>query len=298
MLLDLLRLFGGPLLAAVIGGLIVHFATRRRDAENERRKQRIDYLLKAYRTLAHSTHRAMSQDQQEAFESALSDVVLLGDADQIRLSRGVIARLADGGEASVDDLLVSFRMALRQELDLKDDGLKQVPIVRFSQLDAHTPLRVVESWSVKREKTEAAVAAAASATLGALTATASGTAHQPSVRTEDFTVVDELRDLARVAPGAAIVSAYGQVRAALAALLDADEAETRDAPELAQQAADRGLITSKAVETVQGLAVMKDLSRGGGAGTGLTPNKAEEFIDLVAAMLYVVSRSQSDRQAS
>jgi hypothetical protein len=52
-ILDPLRLLGGPLLAAVMGDLIVHFATRRRDAENERRKQRIDYLLKAYRTLAH-----------------------------------------------------------------------------------------------------------------------------------------------------------------------------------------------------------------------------------------------------
>jgi hypothetical protein len=63
-ILDPLRLLGGPLLAAVMGGLIVHFATRRRDAENERRKQRIDYLLKAYRTLAHLAHRQMSQEQK------------------------------------------------------------------------------------------------------------------------------------------------------------------------------------------------------------------------------------------
>jgi hypothetical protein len=245
-ILDLLRLLGGPLLAAVIGGLIVHFATRRRDAENERRKQRIDYLLKAYRTLAHSAHRDLSREQKEAFESALSDVVLLGNPDQTRLARQIIARLADGGEASVDDLLVSFRKALRQELDLKDDGLEQVPVVRFNELDTHTPLRVVESWSVKRDKTEAAAVAA----VTAATATATASAHQPHVRVSDFTAgVDELRELARVAPGAAVVSAYGQVRTALMSLLGADESDTRDAPEFAEWAADQDLITREAVET-------------------------------------------------
>jgi hypothetical protein len=61
----------------------------------------------------------------ESFENALPDVVLLGDADQIRLSREVIARLADGREASVDDLLVSFRKALREELDLKRRRLEE-----------------------------------------------------------------------------------------------------------------------------------------------------------------------------
>lgn len=291
MLLDVLRQVGGPLLAAIIGGLIVHFATRRRDAENERRRQRIDYLLKAYRTLADSAHRVMSQEQTESFEGALSDVVLLGNADQIRLAREIGAKLADGGEASVDDLLVSFRKVLREELDLKDDGLTQVPVVRFNELDSHTALRVVESWSVKRDKTEAAVAAA-------VTATGTGAAHQPQVRIVNFTGIDELRELARVAPGAAVVSAYGQVRTALMGLLNAAESDTRDAPEFAQWAADQGLITHEAVDTVQGLAVMKDLSRGGGAGTGLTPEKANEYIDLAAAMLYVISRSQADQQAS
>lgn len=294
MLLDVLRLVSGPLLAAVIGGLIVHLATRRRDAENERRKQRIDYLLKAYRTLAYSAHRDMSQEQKEAFEGALSDVVLLGDVDQIRLAREIGTKLADGGEASADDLLVSFRKALREELDLKDDSLKQVPIVRFNGLDTHAPLRVVESWSVRQAETEASVVAAVTST-----ATATALAHDPAVRTVDLTAgVGELRELAQVAPGAAVVSAYGLVRAALVPLLGVDEAEARDAPELARQAADRGLITREAVETVHGLAVMKDLSRRGGAGTGLTPEKAHEYIDLAAAMLYVIGHSRHDRQAS
>jgi hypothetical protein len=42
---------------------------------------------------------------------------------------------------------------------------------------------------------------------------------------------------------------------------------------------------------------MKDLSRRGAAGTGLTPEKANEYIDLAAAMLYVINRSRRARQA-
>jgi len=292
-LLEVLRVVGSPLLAAIVGGWFVHLATRRRDAENERRRQRIDYLLKAYRTLTHSTHRDMSAEQAEAFENALSDVVLFGDAEQIRLARQVIAGLASGGKASLDELLVSFRRALRRELNLKNDDLQQVPVVRFKGLDGHTPLSVAESWSVKRDRTEAAVAAAVTAS-----ATATASAHNPSVRTVNFTGIDELRDLARVAPGAAVVSAYEQVRSALMALLNADEPDGRDAPEFARWAAEQGLISHDAVETVQGLAVMKDLSRRGGAGTGLTPDKANEYIDLAAAMLYVISRSRPDQRAS
>jgi hypothetical protein len=38
-------------------------------------------------------------------------------------------------------------------LDLEDDGLQQVPVIRSNELDSRTLLRVVESWSVKRDKT-------------------------------------------------------------------------------------------------------------------------------------------------
>ena len=100
-MLDLLRYVGGPLLAAIIGGVIVHLATRRRDAENERRKQRIEYLVRAYRTLTHSAHRDMSSERAEAFEDALSDVVLFGNADQIRLAREVIEALVSGDAVSL-----------------------------------------------------------------------------------------------------------------------------------------------------------------------------------------------------
>lgn len=284
MILDALRFVGGPLLAAIIGGLIVHFATRRRDAENERRRQRIDYLVGAYRTLTHSAQRELSGERAEAFEDALSDVVLFGDADQIRLARETIEALAEGGEAPVDALLVSFRSALRRELDLRHDGLQKVPVVRFrGPDDHHTPLKVQEAWEVAARTT---VDAVASATPIPRIPTA---VSDSTPRVVDLTSqIEGLRKLARAAPGAGVVTSYGHVVAALRSLVDAQDGDERDAPALAREAASRGLVTSQLVETVEGLAVLKDLSRQGGSGTGLSVEKADDYVDLVAAALYVL----------
>jgi len=201
--------------------------------------------------------------------------------------------LAGGGTAPLDALLVSFRTALRDELDLDEDDLRQVPVVRFGFRHDHPALTVQDSWSVRRDKIEASFAAAFAAT-----ATGTASAHDPTVQTAHFTGVAELRELAQVAPGAAVVSSYSQVRSALATLLNVETSDVRDAPELARSAAARSLIAREAVETIEGLAVLKDLSRRGGAGTGLDPEKANEYVDLAAAMLYIISRSRPGKQAS
>jgi hypothetical protein len=57
---------------------------------------------------------------------------LLGNDDQIRLARETIKTLADRREAPMDALLVSLRDALRGELDLRRDDLRQVPVVRMT----------------------------------------------------------------------------------------------------------------------------------------------------------------------
>jgi hypothetical protein len=285
--MDAVRAVGGPLLAAVIGGLIVHFATRRRDADNERRRQRIDYLVRAYRTLAHSAHRELTGEKAEAFEDALSDVVLFGNADQIKLAREISEALASGGEAPVDRLLVSFRSALRGELDLSRDSLDKVPIIRFrTRDDVHAPVQVGELWQVRIHQTQASVAAAVSTS-----------AHTP--RNVDLGEgIAELRTMATAAPGAAVVTAYGLVVEALTALLGEPRQSGRDAPDLARVAARRGLVTNQLVETVQGLAVLKDLSRREGAGTGLSVAKAIDYIELVAAALYVIRTARPGELSS
>jgi hypothetical protein len=111
--------------------------------------------------------------------------------------------------------------------------------------------------------------------------------------------VQGLRELARAAPGAAVVTAYGYVTAALKELLAEDddrEPEQHDAPALAQAAANHGLVSDQLVDTVYGLTVLKDVGLRGGAGTGLSVEQANEYIDLVSAALYVLHSGRGERR--
>lgn len=244
MIIDVLRFVGGPLLAAIIGGLVVHFAARRRDVENERRRQRVDYLVGAYRTLTRAAHRELSGERAETFEDALSDVILLGNDDQIRLARHTIATLADRREAPMDALLVSLRDALRHELYLRSDDLRQVPVVRITWgAEEHpSPLKLDNAREVSfadwAARTGASVASAASASNQA-----SSGEPRPTLLPESVDLsrdIRRLRELASAAPGAAVVTGYGHVTAALRRLLDEvsdlEEPHEHDAPALARAA--------------------------------------------------------------
>lgn len=153
----------------IIGGVIVHVGARRRDVENEQRRQRVDYLVGAYRTLTRAAHRELSGERAETFEDALSDVILLGNDDQIRLARETIKTLADRLAAQMDALLVSLRDALRGEVDLRSDDLRQVPVVRMTwgTEERPSPLRLDDarevSFADRAALTGASVASAASA---------------------------------------------------------------------------------------------------------------------------------------
>lgn len=109
MLLDLLRYGLSPLFAAIIGGVVVHFAARSRDLENARRGQGLDYLLSAYRALANVTHRPLEGETARAFETALADVILLGDATQVELAKQVSTELAEKHSTDLDGLLTQIR---------------------------------------------------------------------------------------------------------------------------------------------------------------------------------------------
>ena len=136
---DFIRAIGGSLLSALLGGLIVHLAARRRDVENDRRKQRIDYLIGAYQVLVRSAHRSLEGERAESFENAISDVILLGNNQQIELARELIRAFAEDHGASVDDLLVSLRKALRHELGLQADPLSEVPTIRLVTAERSRP---------------------------------------------------------------------------------------------------------------------------------------------------------------
>ncbi|MGH3904314.1 MAG: hypothetical protein ACRDTE_09005 [Pseudonocardiaceae bacterium] len=94
------------------------------------------------------------------------------------------------------------------------------------------------------------------------------------------------------------MTSYGHVIAALRGLLGAPEADDRDAPDLARDAAANDLVTPQLVETVEGLAVLKNLSRRDGAGTGLSVEQADDYVELVAAALYVLYTVRPEPRAT
>lgn len=268
------------LFAAVVGGSVVHFLTRRRDAESERRKQRLDYLMSAYRILAHAAHRNLEGERGERFESALDDILMLGSQEQIAEARQVINSLATDRQASIDGLLVTLRRDLRTELDLPDDGLKEVPSVRLG-----------ESFDKAAARTGAAAAGAVTQAGASMDV---GARETPKSRRR----LQELRALVARAPGAAVVGAYQEVSAALNELLEHNEASAgaqTDGVVLAQIAASSGFVSEQLLETIRGLAIMKDIGWGGGSGTGLSAEQANQYLDLATAALYVLDHGAAAR---
>jgi len=115
------------ILGAAIAVVLTHRLTSRRDQENRRNDLRVQYLLTAYRTLADTSHRDLVPGSAivGAFEQGLADIQLLGSKDQAEMAIAVGKALGEKGEAPMDELLLSLRDELRDELRL--DSLAQPP---------------------------------------------------------------------------------------------------------------------------------------------------------------------------
>jgi len=125
-----------PLLSAVVGasvgGLVVHRSTAARDARNAQRSLRIEHLVSAYRRLVGASHRpAYDAELNSGLENALSDVVLLGQRAEVDEAAAFMARFAEFGEASLDQLLRDLRSSLRSELKLEVLPMPNPSILRI-----------------------------------------------------------------------------------------------------------------------------------------------------------------------
>jgi len=117
------------LIGAIVGGLVVHLLTSRRDRLNKRRDKRIDYLIQAYRRFESCAHRQWSEDNKVAaaevaavmseLESAVADIQLFGSSLQVKLAQDFSRQFAGQRGASFDKLLDDLRSDLRAELDLE-----------------------------------------------------------------------------------------------------------------------------------------------------------------------------------
>jgi hypothetical protein len=135
------------LLGVGIRLLIMQAVQQRRERENRQINERLRTLIAAYKTLGGSFTGDLSVDPRhlrdlrpapdplppvsgpestdrsrrirDTVEAALSDIVLLGTEEQVRLASTAAAELVAGRPVHTHDLVVSLRSFIRQVLDLE-----------------------------------------------------------------------------------------------------------------------------------------------------------------------------------
>ena len=121
------------ILGAVIGGFVAHRLTVKREVDNARRNQRIDFLLSAYRRLINSSSRGrnLSQEYRDDLESALSDIILLGGHKEIEAAQDFMKEMNEGNSGSLDPVIETLRNSLRSELGLEQTVLPRPHTLRI-----------------------------------------------------------------------------------------------------------------------------------------------------------------------
>ena len=117
------------LLVAIVIGLggwyVVHRLTSTRDQLNRRNDLKVEYLLKAYRSLSNALTRKSPDEFALQFEEAVSDIQLLGSPNQVELLHKALSEPdSDGGYMGVNDVLEELRCDLRNELALEKISIK------------------------------------------------------------------------------------------------------------------------------------------------------------------------------
>ena len=138
MLTTLLGLAVITLIGVGVRLLLMQTVQQRRERENRQINERLRTLIAAYKTLGGSftgdlavdpTHlrdlaevRRLGSDRsrriRDAVEAALSDIVLLGTEEQVRLAAKAATELAEGRPVHTAALVISLRDFIRGVLDL------------------------------------------------------------------------------------------------------------------------------------------------------------------------------------
>ncbi len=105
---------------AVLGWLIAHWFTSKRDANNKKRELRLQYLINAYSTLACDVaQRALDDKGIAKLEHVLAEIQLFGTTRQIELAKALAIEAASKREFPLDPLINTLRDELRTELNLE-----------------------------------------------------------------------------------------------------------------------------------------------------------------------------------
>src|SRR5205823_4339548 len=93
----------------IVGWFVAHRLNARRDQANKRREQRVQYLIEAYRRLAKAVHHSRLYEVADEVQSAIADIQLFGNEEQIQQVVAFVKEMAEKKEASLDNLLNTLR---------------------------------------------------------------------------------------------------------------------------------------------------------------------------------------------
>jgi hypothetical protein len=106
-------------IVGILGWIVAHRLTAKRDLANKRRELRVKYLIDAYRQLEGAGNRIESSSKWTELESAIADIQLLGTPEQVEMAKRFAEEFAENRVASLDNLLFDLRETLRAELQLE-----------------------------------------------------------------------------------------------------------------------------------------------------------------------------------
>lgn len=117
---------------AIVGWIVAHRFTAKRDLDNKRRDLRVTFLIDAFRRIADAANRTehAKNEHNQKLESAISDIQLFGTKDQVELAHEFSIQIAMAGTSDLTKLLEALRADLRTELNLEQVA-NQVAILRF-----------------------------------------------------------------------------------------------------------------------------------------------------------------------
>jgi hypothetical protein len=110
---------------AVVGWVIAHYFTSKREVQNKRREIRVSFLIEAYQKLENAIQRSSTKVGAD-LELVVANIQLFGSEEQILLAKKIANDIANNGSADLEPLLKNLRTNLRDDLQLSktDDGIQ------------------------------------------------------------------------------------------------------------------------------------------------------------------------------
>lgn len=103
---------------AVFATWAAHHFSAKRDAENERRKLRLQYMLEAYRIIEGYESREDGPERWRMLERAAADIQLLGTPRQIKCVQDWMVEFTSTQSGLLNPMLNELRNSLRKEMSL------------------------------------------------------------------------------------------------------------------------------------------------------------------------------------